>query len=77
MRETISGNRTADKIYDLQESTFWQAVDNTSYPHHIVIDLGKVYSIKVFECCLVLNQNSRSYKGYNILLRKENLGISF
>lgn len=46
--ETISGNRTADKIYDLQESTFWQTVDNTSYPHHIVIDLGKVYSIKGF-----------------------------
>ena len=27
--ETRSGNRTADKIYDLQESTFWQTVDNT------------------------------------------------
>ena len=46
--ETRSGNRTADKIYDLQESTFWQTVDNTAYPHHVVIDLGKVYSIKGF-----------------------------
>lgn len=46
--EIRSSNRTADKIYDLQESTFWQTVDNTSYPHHVVIDLGKVYSIQGF-----------------------------
>jgi beta-galactosidase len=39
--ETRSGNYTADKVYDLQESTCWQTVDNVSYPHHIVIDLGK------------------------------------
>ena len=38
--ETRSGNRTADKVYDLQESTFWQTVDNTAYPHQLVIDLG-------------------------------------
>ena len=34
--ETRSGNRTADKIYDLQESTFWQTVDNVAYPHQVV-----------------------------------------
>ena len=39
--ETRSGNRTADKIFDLQESTFWQTVDNTAFPHQVVIDLGK------------------------------------
>ena len=39
--ETRSGNRTADKIFDLQESTFWSAVDNAAYPHQVVIDLGK------------------------------------
>ena len=46
--ETRSGNYTADKIYDLQESTYWQTVDNTSYPHQIVIDLGKEYSVSGF-----------------------------
>lgn len=46
--ETRSGNRTADKIFDLQESTFWQTVDNTSYPHQIVIDLSKEYEISGF-----------------------------
>lgn len=46
--ETRSGNRTADKIFDLQESTFWQTVDNTAYPHQVVIDLGKEYSVTGF-----------------------------
>ena len=46
--ETRSGNRTADKVYDLQESTFWQTVDNTAYPHQLVIDLGKTYRITGF-----------------------------
>ena len=41
--ETASGNHTADKIFDLQESTYWHTSrkGNTSYPHQIVIDLGK------------------------------------
>ena len=46
--ETRSGNRTADKLYDLQESTFWQTVDNTAYPHQVVIDLGAEYDITGF-----------------------------
>lgn len=37
--ETRSGNRTADKIFDLQESTFWMTVDNAPYPHQLVIDM--------------------------------------
>lgn len=46
--ETRSGNRTADKLYDLQESTFWQTVSGTAYPHHVVIDLGQEYDITGF-----------------------------
>lgn len=46
--ETRSGNRTADKVFDLQESTFWQTIDNTAYPHQIVIDLGKEYNVTGF-----------------------------
>ena len=47
--ETKGGNHTADKVYDLQESTYWQTADNTSYPHQIVIDLGKSYKVKGFK----------------------------
>ena len=37
-----SGNRAGDKIYDLQESTFWSTEKGVAFPHSIVIDLGKV-----------------------------------
>lgn len=48
--ETRSGNRTADKIFDLQESTFWSTVDNAAYPHQLVIDMGKEYTVAGFRC---------------------------
>ena len=43
--ETRSGNRTADKIFDLQESTFWHTGYSSAvkhkFPHQIVINLGE------------------------------------
>lgn len=55
--ETRSGNRTADKIFDRQESTFWQTVDNTAYPHQLVIDLGKSQTITGFRYLPRAEQN--------------------
>jgi beta-galactosidase len=46
--EIRSGNYSGDKIFDLQESTYWMTVDNVAYPHQIVIDLGKNYSVSGF-----------------------------
>lgn len=46
--ETRSGNRTADKVFDLQESTFWMTVDNVAYPHQLVIDLNQVETVTGF-----------------------------
>ena len=37
------GNFTADKIYDLQESTYWSTKQGDKYPHQVVIDLIKGY----------------------------------
>lgn len=48
--EIKKGNYTADKVFDLQESTFWQTVDKVSYPHQIVIDLGEKQAITGFRC---------------------------
>ena len=33
-------NRSADKIFDLQESTYWSTTGNDPFPHSVVIDLG-------------------------------------
>lgn len=47
--EERSGNHTADKITDLQESTYWQASEDSTLPQEIVIDLGAVESISGLE----------------------------
>lgn len=62
--ETRSGNRTADKIFDLQESTFWMTVDNTAYPHQLVIDLGKNQTVTG------LRYLPRAEKGYPGMIRE-------
>ena len=43
-------NRSADKTFDLQESTYWSTVEGSSYPHAIVIDLGAIHTLTGFQC---------------------------
>ena len=38
-------NCSADKIFDLQESTYWKTEKDARYPHSIVIDLGNVHTL--------------------------------
>ena len=38
--DVADGNRSADKVFDLQESTSWTTVAGVPFPHAIVIDLG-------------------------------------
>lgn len=44
-----SGNKTADKIFDLQESTYWSTNRGVNYPHHLVIDLGQDQTFTGFQ----------------------------
>ncbi len=46
--ETQWGNYTADKIFDLQESTFWNTAWGDKYPHQVVIDLREDVVISGF-----------------------------
>ncbi len=44
--EDVAGvNRSADKIFDLQESTYWSTEAGKKFPHVVVIDLGAKHSI--------------------------------
>ena len=47
--ETVRGNNTADKAFDLQESTYWRTVKGTPLPHLLVIDLGEEQTLSGFE----------------------------
>ena len=56
--ETRSGNCTGDKVFDLQESTYWMTVAKDAYPHQFVIDLGGDYTVTGFRYL------PRAEKGY-------------
>ena len=45
---TSWGNFTADKIFDLQESTYWSTVNGVKFPHTLVIDLGQECTVSGF-----------------------------
>ncbi|MCK8621365.1 beta-galactosidase [Prevotella sp. E13-27] len=47
--EDESGNHLGDKVFDLQESTYWQTEKSASMPHLIVIDLGSVQTVTALE----------------------------
>jgi beta-galactosidase len=47
--ENENGNHTGDKVFDLQESTYWQTVKGASFPHLLVIDLGSEQTVTGFE----------------------------
>ena len=47
--DIANGNHSADKIFDLQESTYWSSVPGVKFPHSIVIDLGGSHNISGIE----------------------------
>lgn len=47
--EDAAANRTADKSFDLQESTYWQTAAGTPFPHAVVIDLGSQQTLSGIE----------------------------
>ena len=47
--EEENGNHLGDKVFDLQESTYWQTEKGASKPHLLVIDLGSEQTVKALE----------------------------
>ena len=47
--EEENGNHTGDKVFDLQESTYWQTEKSASAPHLLVIDLGSEQTVTALE----------------------------
>lgn len=48
--EDVKGvNRSADKIFDLQESTYWSTIPGAAFPHSFVIDLGGEKNISAIQ----------------------------
>ena len=67
--DDANGNRTGDKVYDLQESTYWQTCRGANFPHLLVIDLGSVQTITGIEYLPRAEQGAPgSIKDYKIYI---------
>ena len=65
-----SGNKSADKIFDLQENTYWSTNGGVSFPHSIVIDLGKDKKISGFQVLPRVEQGApEAIKDYRIYVK--------
>ncbi|MBQ9641968.1 MAG: beta-galactosidase [Bacteroidaceae bacterium] len=68
--ENENGNHTGDKIYDLQESTYWQTVKGAGFPHLLVIDLGSEQTVSGIEYLPRAEQGAPgSVKNYKIYIK--------
>ena len=67
-----SGNKTADKIFDLQESTYWSTNKDVKFPHYIVLDLGAEQTLGGFQYLPRVEQGApESIKGYTIYVKSQ------
>ncbi len=67
--EDEGGNRLGDKVFDLQESTYWQTEKGASAPHLLVIDLGSEQTVKALEYLPRAEQGApNSVKDYRIYI---------
>ncbi|MBO4840906.1 MAG: beta-galactosidase [Bacteroidaceae bacterium] len=69
--EEENGNHLGDKVFDLQESTYWQTVKGSDLPHLLVIDLGSEQYISGIEYLPRAEQGAPgSVKNFNLYLYK-------
>ena len=67
--DTDNGNNTADKIFDLQESTYWSTQAKDKYPHLVIIDLDGKQTIESIEYLPRAERNAPgSIKDYQIYM---------
>lgn len=65
--DAAGGNHTADKVFDLQESTYWSTVPTARFPHVMVIDLGSVQTLTGIEYLPRAEEGAPgSVKGYRV-----------
>lgn len=70
--EADRGNHTADKVFDLQESTYWRTVEGVGYPHYLVIDLGQEVEVTGFRYLPRAEEGAPGSIGnYKVYLRTE------
>ena len=69
--DSEKGNSTLDKMFDLQESTYWQTEKGANFPHLCIVDMGKEVTVSAFEYLPRAEQGAPgSVKGFKLFVRK-------
>ena len=70
--DVTTGNKAADKLFDLQESTYWSTVRGAQFPHHVVLDLGSVQRLAGFQYLPRVEKGApESIRRYRIYVKRE------
>ena len=65
-------NRTGDRIYDLQESTYWATAKDAELPHHLIINLGSKQQLTALQYLPRMEEGAPgSIKDYRIYVKDE------
>ena len=68
--DVSSGNKNGDKIFDLQESTYWSTNKGIQFPHHIIVDMNQDQTISGFEILPRMEQGApESIKDYRVYVK--------
>lgn len=71
--DTDGVNRSADKTFALQESTYWQTVPGIPFPHTVVIDLGSSRNLSGFQYLPRMESEvPGAIKNYRIYVKETN-----
>lgn len=69
--DSEKGNSTLDKMFDLQESTYWQTEKGANFPHLGIVDMGKEVTVTAFEYLPRAEQGAPgSVKGFKLYVKK-------
>ena len=70
--DVSSGNKNADKIFDLQESTYWSTNRGVQFPHTVIIDMGQDKTMSGFQYLPRMEEGApESIKDYRIYVKSE------
>ena len=69
--DSEKGNSTLDKMFDLQESTYWQTEKGANFPHLCIVDMGKEVTVSAFEYLPRAEEGAPgSVKNFKLFIKK-------
>ena len=69
--DSEKGNSTLDKMFDLQESTYWQTDPKAAFPHVGIVDMGREVTVSALEYLPRAEQGAPgSVKRFKLFVRK-------